>query len=120
MSGRHNMIAPWGTAAVLLLAGCAGLEDLGESVGGGDNGSRSVVFDCDDDRRFAATFSGDRETVRVRTEDDTYRLELTDRDGDEHTYRDDDREVRLVVDNDQAELDIEDEDDFSDCEFERS
>src|SRR5919106_192470 len=72
---------PFGVLGVALLAGCANLEDgIQDVLGDRDDEPRTVAFECDDDREFVARLSGDREEVRVDTGDETYELELTDRD----------------------------------------
>ncbi len=110
--------------AVVLLAGCANLEgpmgDILRGTGGGSPArtAATVTYECDDDRRFVATFSADRNTVRVQADDDeTYRLELAGREGNRRAYQDEDEDVRLVVlgGGDEARLRISDEEDFEDC-----
>ena len=76
-------------------------------------------FECAGDRGFSASFSSDREDVRVRTGEETYELELAGRDGGALVYSDDDDEVRLTLEGDRARLRIPDEDDLEDCEAER-
>ena len=105
-----------GALGVALLGGCANLEDQIDAVMGDRNASpRTVAFDCDDDRDFVARLSGDREEVRVDVGDETYELDLTDRDDDERVYSNDDG-VQLTVSNDDAYLRIPGESDFRDCE----
>lgn len=101
---------------VALLAGCANLDEQIDAVlGDREDGPRTVAFECDDDREFVARLSGDREEVRVDVGDETYELELTDRNDDERVYSNDDG-VQLTVDNEEAYLRIPDGSDFQDCE----
>jgi len=105
-----------GVLGVALLAGCANLDDQIDAVlGDRDDEPRTVAFECDDDREFVARLSGDREEVRVDTGDETYELELTDRDDDERVYSNDDG-VQLTVGDDEAYLRVPDGSDFQDCE----
>jgi hypothetical protein len=111
---------------MVLLAGCADLQNvIDETVGGsGGGGALTVAYECDDDRDFTARYSADRDEVRVRTEDETYDLELADRDDGRRVYTesgdDDDDEARLIVreGGGRARLDIPDEDAFEDCDGE--
>ena len=109
-------VALGGTATLFLLVGCAGLEDILDEVGVQE--PRTVAYECDDDREFTARFSADREDVRVTTGGDrTYELELVDRRGGQRVYTDDeDDEVRLTVEGDEAYLRIPGGSDFQDCE----
>jgi hypothetical protein len=115
-----------GAVAMLLLAGCAELQNtVDEAFGGsGGQGARTVAYECDDDRDFTARYSTDRDEVLVRTDDETYELELADRDDGRRVYTesgdDDDDEVRLTVGEGGrgARLDIPDDDDFEDCDAE--
>ena len=126
MSRRHPSVtaALGGAVAIALLAGCAELQTvvddtLGGSGGGG--GVRTVAYECDDDQEFSARFSGDRDEVDVRTDDETYDLELADRDNGRRVYSesgdDDDDEVRLTLGDNgrRARLDIPDEDAYEQC-----
>jgi hypothetical protein len=104
--------------APLALAGCAGggsggdLLDLSALTGGG---ARELRYECDDDRSFRVSFNRDRDRATVEAGDRTYRLRLTDRDGDRRQYGEDD--VRLTVDDDGgARLRIADERDYDDCD----
>ncbi len=116
-------------AAIVLLVGCANLEDIVNEIGaGGAQGPRTVAYACDDDERFAARFSADRDQVRVRLDDDgddeTYDLELVDRDGGRRVYseedEDEDNSVRLTVSDGgrSAYLRVPDGEDLGDCEAE--
>ncbi len=109
-----------GAAVLALVAGCAELNDILDDAG--RSGPRTVSYDCDDGREFVARFSGDRDDVRVRTDDDEeYELEFRDRDGGRRVYSDDDGDVRLTIwdGGEQAELRIPDEADFKDCDADR-
>ncbi|WGF90168.1 hypothetical protein [Marinivivus vitaminiproducens] len=75
------------------------------AVNGGRGDSdygRTIVYRCDDDRRFAAAFSDRRAIVEAR--DRRYRLERTG----SHSWRDDDGDVRLEADGRRAELRVGD------------
>ena len=126
--------AALGAAAALLLVGCA--EDGGDSglqgtmggildsIGGLGGGGTTIAYDCDDGRELTATFSADRGEVLVEAEDeggdeDSIRLELSRRGDDRRVYTSDDGDVRFVVfgdDGGEAELSVEDGDDFEDCD----
>jgi hypothetical protein len=103
-----------GALGVALVAGCANLEEEVQDVLG-DNEPRRVAFECDDDQEFTARFSGDRDEARVDVDDETYELELTDRDDGERVYSDEDG-VELTVGDEEAYLRIPGESDFRDCE----
>jgi membrane-bound inhibitor of C-type lysozyme len=111
-------------AAIVLLAGCAELQNAMDDTlaGSGDRGARTVAYECDDDQDFSARFSGDRDEVSVRTDDETYDLELvSNRDG-RRVYSDDDdagdSDVRLTLGENgrRARLDIPREDAFAQCD----
>lgn len=104
-----------GALGLALLAGCANLEDQVQDVLGGDNEPRTLAFECDDDKDFTARLSSDRDEARVDVGDDIYELDLTDRDGGDRIYSNDDG-VELTVGDDQAYLRIPDGSDFQDCE----
>ena len=105
-----------GVLGVALLAGCANLDDQIDAVlGDRDDEPRTLAFECDDDREFVARLSGDRDEARVDTGDETYALDLTDRDDDERVYSNDDG-VQLTVSADEAYLRIPGGSDFQDCE----
>lgn len=119
---RRSPSAVVALSCVILLVGCAQLQNVLDEVGG--QGDRTVTYECDDDRDFTARYSADRDEVRVRADDETYDLELADRDGDRRVYTEsgleDDDEVRLTVRDGgrRARLDIPDEDAFRDCDGE--
>lgn len=104
-----------GVLGVALLAGCANLEEEIDAVLGEDDEPRTLAFECDDDREFIARLSSDREEARVDVGDETYELDLTDRDDGDRVYSNDDG-VELTVGDDEAYLRIPDESDFQDCE----
>ena len=107
-----------GVLGLGLLTGCADLrENVEEMVEGGDDGARTVAFECDGGRDFRARFSGDRDQAVVDTGSETYELEYAGRDDGVRVYSDDDDEVRLTVSSDEAHLRIEGESDFEDCEW---
>ena len=104
-----------GVVGVALLAGCANLEDEIDAVLGDDDEPRTFAFECDDDREFMARVSRDREEVLVDVGDESYELDLTDRDNGDRVYSNDDG-VELTVGDDEAYLRIPDGSDFQDCE----
>jgi hypothetical protein len=103
-----------GALGLALLVGC---ETMDEIMGDRDedDGPRTVVFNCDDDREFSVRLSGDREEARVDTGEATYDLEQTGRDGDFRVYGNDE-DVRLEISNEEAGLRIPGAADFRDCE----
>lgn len=100
-----------------LLSGCEGTrDDVREFLGDLDDEPRTLAFECDDDREFTVRLSDDREEARVDVGDRTYELEEASRDDGQRVYRDDDGEVRLTMDDDEAYLRIAGADDYRDCE----
>ncbi|HEX8373765.1 MAG TPA: hypothetical protein VF606_01135 [Geminicoccaceae bacterium] len=97
--------------ALLALSACVDLDD--DRRGGGGYRER-VEYRCDDDRRFDVTFRDRGREAVVRTGDDSYRLELEDRDGRRLRYGSGD--VQLTVDRGVTRLRIKDQRDFSGCE----
>jgi hypothetical protein len=95
-------------------------RDDGSVFGGGLGGllGQRVSYRCDDDRRFTASSQPFGQGVSVDTGRRTYDLERRggDRDRDRQEYRSRDGDVRLLVDGDEAELSIDGDDDFEDCE----
>ena len=95
-------------------------RDDGSVFGGGLGGllGQRVSYRCDDDRRFTASFQPFGQGISVDTGRRTYDLERrgSDRDRDRQEYRSRDGDVRLLVDGDEAELSIDGDDDFEDCE----
>jgi hypothetical protein len=112
---RHA--APAVLLGLLLVAGCADLRDEIEEIAGDndDDRPRTVAYACDDDREFAARFSGDRDEVRVDTGGRSYDLDYTDDDDGRRIYTNN-SDVELRVDDDEAYLRIPGESDFEDCE----
>jgi hypothetical protein len=104
-----------GVLSAALLAGCANLEDQIDAVMNDDDEPRTYAFECDDDREFKARVSSDREEVVVNVRGERYELDLTDRDGGDRVYTNDDG-VQLTVGSDEAYLRIPGESDFQDCE----
>lgn len=103
-----------GALGVALLAGCANLEEEVQDVLGNDE-PRRLAFECDDDQEFTARLSGDRDDARVDVGDETYELELKDRENGDLVYSNDDG-VELTVGDEEAYLRIPGESDFKDCE----
>ncbi len=112
-------------ALVATLAACVDGDrgrdrDNGSVFGGGLGGllGQRVSYRCDDDRRFTASFQPFGQGISVDTGRRTYDLEHrgSDRDRDRQEYRSRDGDVRLLVDSDEAELSIDGDDDFEDCE----
>jgi hypothetical protein len=106
-----------GVLGVALLAGCANVQDQVQDVlGTEDNEPRTLAFECDDDRDFTARLSGSREEARVDVGDETYELDLTDREDGDRVYTNDEG-VRLTVGDDEGYLRIPGESDFQNCEI---
>lgn len=111
---------------VVVLTGCAssdrdrnrdqggGLDDLLGGIFGG--GGERVAYRCDDDRRFTVSFDRRGRYASVYTRSRTYELRATDDTGDHREYRGEGGDVRLEVDGDRAELSIDGEQDYEDCE----
>ena len=107
---------------VVVLAGCASsdrdrggsLDDLLGGIFGG--GGERVAYRCDDDRRFTVSFDRRGRYASVYTRSRTYELRATDDTGDHREYRGEGGDVRLEVDGDRAELSIDGEQDYEDCE----
>jgi hypothetical protein len=113
---RVPLVVLGGALGLSLLAGCADLENQVQDVlGNRDDEPRTLAFDCDDNRDFTARLSGDREQARVDVGDESYRLDLTDREDGDRVYSNDDG-VRLTVGDDEAYLRIPGGQDFQDCE----
>ena len=105
-----------GVLSAALLAGCANLEEgVQDVLGDMDDEPRLYAFECDDDREFMARVSGDREEVLVDIGDESYELDLTDRDNGDRVYSNEDG-VELTVGDDQAYLRIPGGSDFQDCQ----
>ena len=112
-------------ALAAMLAACVDGDrgrdrDDGNVFGGGLGGllGQRLSYRCDDDRRFTASFQPFGQGISVDTGRRTYDLERRsgDRDRDRQEYRSRDGDIRLVIDGDEAELSIDGDDDFEDCE----
>ena len=77
------------------------LLDFGGLTGSSDR----AAFRCDDDRSFRVNYNDDGDEAVVDVGDNTYRLELRDRDGDRREYE-----------GERATLSVDGDDDFTDCE----
>ena len=89
--------------------------------GGGSSGGilgQQVSYRCDDGQRFTATFQPFGGGVTVDAGGRTYRLRPRDGGRDQYSgeYRSEDGDVRLEITNDQADLRIEGDEDYRDCE----
>jgi hypothetical protein len=104
-----------GALGLALLVGCESVDEIMGDRDDDDDGPRTVVFHCDDDREFSVRLSGDRDEARVDTGEQTYDLEQTGRDGDFRVYGNDE-DVRLEISNEEARLRIPGAADFRDCE----
>ena len=100
--------------ALLALSACIDLDDDRRDGGGGDRYRESAEYRCDEGRRFGVTFRDRGREAVVRTGDETYRLELEDRDGRRLRYGGGD--VQLLIDRGDTRLRIKDQRDFSGCE----
>ena len=99
-----------------LLVGCADMQDQVQDVlGTGGDEPRTLAFECDDDQDFTARLSGDRDEARVDVGDETYELDLSDRDNGNRVYTNDEG-VELTVGSDEAYLRVPGESDFQNCE----
>jgi hypothetical protein len=104
-----------------MLATCADGDrdrDDGSVFGSGLGGllGQRVSYRCDDDRRFTASFQPFGQGISVDTGRRTYDLERRGSGRDRQEYRSRDGDIRLVIDGDDAELSIDGDDDFEDCE----
>jgi hypothetical protein len=111
---------------IVVLAGCASsdrdrdreragsLDDLLGGIFGG--GGERVAYRCDGDRRFTVSFDRRGRYASVYTRSRTYELRATDDTGNHREYRGEDGDVRLEVEGDRAELSIDGEQDYEDCE----
>jgi hypothetical protein len=107
---------------------------LGDILGGGGGGSAgggvlggvlgrrggSVTYRCEDDLGFTASFDAGGRGATVETRRRTYELRLEDEEEDEDRgrrgYRSADGDVRLELDGRRADLSVEGDKDFRDCE----
>jgi hypothetical protein len=106
-----------GAVGLALLSGCADMQDNVQDVLGDLSGeSRTMVFECDDDRDLTVRLSDDREEAYVDADGRDYELEEAGEDDGRHVYSDDDDDVRLTLGNDDAHLRVADGDDYEDCE----
>ena len=97
-----------------LLAGCESNGGGGFDLSGLTGGDDRVEYRCDDNREMRVTYDDDDDRATVDVGDRTYRLELTDRDGDRREYGE--NGVRLSADGDEARLRIRDGSDYTGCE----
>ncbi len=101
--------------ALLGVAALAGCSSLNDGIGNGDR-TRIVSYRCDDGRQFNAVYSPDGDRVAVDTGADTYRL---NRDGSGllgRSYSGADGMVRLTTSGSDADLKINGDPDFKDCQ----
>jgi hypothetical protein len=105
-----------GFLGIALLAGCADVQDQVQDVlGTEDNEPRTLAFECDDDLDFSARLSGNREEARVDVGDETYELDLTDRQDGDRVYSDEEG-VELTLGDEETYLRIPGGSDFQNCE----
>ena len=97
-----------------LLAGCESNGGGGFDLSGLTGGDDRVEYRCDDNREMRVTYDDDDDRATVDAGDRTYRLELSDRDGDRREYGE--NGIKLSVDGDEARLRIEDGSDYTGCE----
>ena len=103
------------SAVSLALSACVVVDDDDDRRGGGGGDGREYAqYRCDGDRRFDVTFRDRGREAVVRTGDETYRLELEDRDGRRLRYGSGD--VQLLIDRGDTRLRIKDQRDFAGCE----
>ena len=95
-----------------MLAGCD-VNDTRNFGLGSLTGSDRVSFRCDDDRGFRVNYNEDGDEAVVDAGDETYRLDLRDRDGSRRQYEGDN--VELTVAGDDAILRISGNEDYTDC-----
>jgi hypothetical protein len=97
-----------------LLSGCADMRDEVQNVLD-DNEPRTLAFECDDDRDFSVRLTGDRDEARVDVGQETYELNLADRDEGRRVYSNED-DVRLTIGDNEANLRIPGGEDYRNCE----
>lgn len=116
------MKTPSLASAVLTLVPAAAIL-TGCDVGGRGNspfdftgltGEEDVRYRCDGDRGFRVSYDRDGDRATVDTGDETYRLDLEDRDGRRRTYGG--NSVTLSVNGDEARLGIRGGKDYTDCQ----
>jgi hypothetical protein len=111
-----------GVLGDILGGGGGGLGDiLGGGAGGGGGlggllGGRGATYRCEDDLAFTASFAEGGRLATVETRRRTYELRLEDEYRGRREYRDAGGDARLTVDDRRADLRIEGDKDFRDCE----
>ena len=97
-----------------LLAGCEGNNGRDFLDLSGIAGSDRSTFRCDNDRLFRVNYNDDGDEAVIDAGDATYRLDLRDRDGSRRVYEGD--QAELVVNGNDARLQISGDKDYDDCE----
>lgn len=99
-------------AAILLLGGCANLDQVLDSQ------LDTVEFDCDNDRDIRVAFLDGGDEARVFSGDSSVDLRLVDRrdGGDVRIYENRDGSVRMMDDGDQIDMRVSGKENFEDCE----
>ncbi len=115
-----------GVLGDILGGGAGGGGGLGDILGRGGGGAggglggllgRGVTYRCEDDLAFTASFGEGGRGVTVETRRRTYELRLEDEYRGRREYRDAEGAVSLTVDDDRrADLRVEGDKDFRDCE----
>lgn len=80
----------------------------------GLTGDDEVRYRCDGGRGFRVTYGQDGDRATVDIGDETYRLDLEDRDGRRRIYGG--KKVTLTVNGDEARLGIDGDKDYTDCQ----
>lgn len=101
-------------AALLAIPGCIDIDDDRRGGGGGSGYRDYAEYRCDEGRRFDVRFRDRGREAVVRAGDDSYRLELEDRDGRRLRYGRGD--VQLLIDRGDTRLRIKDQRDYANCE----
>jgi hypothetical protein len=112
---RLAAVATGEALGLALLSACADIQDNMEDILGDRNESRTLAFQCDDDREFSVRISGDREVARVETRGRDYRLEEDGQDNGRRVYSNDE-DVRLTIGDGEPNLRIPEGSDYQDCE----
>jgi hypothetical protein len=112
--GRLAAAAIGGGLGLALLSGCADMRDEVQNVVD-DNEPRTLAFECDDDLDFSVRLTGDRDEAPVDAGQETYELNLTDRDEGRRVYSNED-DVRLTIGDTETNLRIPGGDDYRNCE----
>lgn len=102
------------TPLLILPAGCESNDGDSLINLGAITGSDRASFRCDDDRSFRVNYNDGGDEAEVDVGDETYWLERRDRDGGRRVYTGDD--ATLIVDGNEARLQISGSDDYEDCE----